>query len=184
MRTGLTALAIWGLILPGGCSRPARVLVPDIHVADQQSPEAKDAGQKMALVTLTNEQTVASFPVLRQIVADAPPILEVSVTKVANPAATPVAIFVYLAPVGKKGQAAPDKILAGNFSLYPPDRAGSFLLHVSTAFSELRAKGWASSSDEIRLVLELKRVREAQAWTPIEITISAPKWSHEKPTSQ
>ena len=105
-------------------------------------------------------------------------------TKVVNTAAAPVAIFVYLSPVGKKGQPEPEKILAGNFSLYPPDRAGSFLLHVSTAFSELRAKGWASSSKEIRLVLEMKRLREAQAWTPIEITVSAPKWSHEEPKSQ
>ena len=184
MRTVLTALAIWAVILGGACSRSGNVLGPEVRSTNQQSPEPGDAGQKRPTqVKLTNERTVASFPVAQQLLEDAP-VLEVSVTKVTNPAETPVAIFVYLAPGGKKEQPEPEKILVGNFSLYPPDRAGIFLLHASTAFTELRKKGWASGSKEVRLVLELKRLRETQAWTPLEITIGAPKWSHEEPKSQ
>ena len=152
----------------------------EIRDLEQQSPEPRETGQKTAAsVMLTNERPVASSPLARKILADAPPVLEVSVTKVINPAETPVAIFVYLTTAGKKKQPEPEKVLIGNFTLYPPDRPGNFLLRASTAFSDLRVKDWSSNSTEIRLMLELRRVSETRPWTPLQITISVPKWRQE-----
>jgi hypothetical protein len=171
----LLTVLTWALLFSGGCDRTVKV----------QSPQTRDTALSNTdptitpspeTLTLTNEYPTRSFPVDPDLLAQPPAILELSVTKVVNSALTSVAVFVYLSPIADKGKPEPEKILVGNFSLYPPDRPGKFLLPVSTAFRRLNGGHGVSKSNRVRLVLEMKRLDETSPWTPIALTISQPKW--------
>ena len=167
LRSFLAALVTWALLFSGTCCRSVKV----------QSPQPRDMEQtKGTPLTLTNERPTGSFPVTPETLAGAPSVLEVSITKVVNPAATPIAMFVYLSRAGKKGKAEPEKVLVGNFSLYPPDQPGKFLLGLSSAFEKLEAKNSVSKSSELQVVVEMKRLNDSQPWTKVEVTIDPPKW--------
>ena len=185
MRTVLSALAIWGLFLAYGCWHPANVEQSQTRNLEQQNSEPRSVEKKEAeSVVLTNNETTASFLLARQISSNPPPVLELSVTKVVNPAQTPVEILVYLEAVGNARQRGPQKILVGNFSLYPPDQPGNFLFRAANAFKEFHARGWTSESTRSLLTLEIKRINETRPWTPLKITISAPRWKNEERPSQ
>ena len=172
LRPFLAALVTWALLFSGTCCRPAKV----------QSPQTRDMEQTTGPpVTLTSERASGSFPVSPETLASAPSILELSITRVLNPAATPIVMFVYLSPAGKKGKAEPEKVLVGNFSLYPPDQPGKFLLGLSSAFEKLKAKDTVSKSSELQLTVEMKRLNDSQSWTKVEVTIDPPKWLRDEP---
>lgn len=164
----LAALMIWGLPFSGASCGSANV-----RNAQTRDTEPKPT---QAAVTLTNEHPTGSFSVESELLANPPEILEVSITKVVNSAMMPLDIFVYLSIVAEKGKPNPEKTLVGNFSLYPSDRPGKFLLSPSTAFRQLSETKTPSKSNELRLVVELKRLDETRAWTPVEVTIAQPKW--------
>lgn len=172
LRSFLAALVLWALLFSGTCCRSAKV----------QSPQPRDMEQTTGTpLTLTNERPTGSFPVRPETLASAPSILEVSITKVVNPAATPVAMFVYLLPAAKKGKAEPERVLVGNFSLYPPDQPGKFLLGLSNALEKLEGKNSASKSGEFQLVVEMQRLDDTRPWTEVEVTIDPPKWLRDEP---
>ncbi|MCM3901391.1 MAG: hypothetical protein ND866_06775 [Pyrinomonadaceae bacterium] len=171
MKSSLAALVIWALFFSGNCYRSAKV----------QGPETLDPGQeKMAPITLTKERAVNSFPVTPQTLAAAPQILEVSVTKVVNPEKLPVAIYVSLSPAGEKAVPELEKIPLGNFSLYPPDRPGKFLLQATAAFDKLKG-AVAPKANEVRLVLEMKSLDAKESSAPVEVTLAPPQWRTDEP---
>ncbi len=141
-----------------------------------QSPDSRDKGrERLAPLTLTNDRPVGYFPIAPETLAGAPPILAVSITRVVNPDETAFGIFVYLSRA-EKGYPEPERILVGNFSLYPADHPGKFLMRSSLAFRKLEAAGSLSKSSQVRLVLEMRRLREMKPWTPVAVTIAPPDW--------
>ena len=118
-------------------------------------------------VTLTNERPTGSFLLQQDLLKRAPAVLEVSLTKVENPAKKPVNIFVYLAGSNAKGVVT-EKLGVGNFSLYPVDRPGKFMLDPAPAFRKIsetkNVKVW-------RLAFELGREAD-----PVAVTIAPPNW--------
>lgn len=118
-------------------------------------------------VTLTNERPNGSFLLQQDVLKRAPAVLEVTLTKVDNPAKKPVNIFVYLAGSNAKGVVT-EKLGIGNFSLYPVDRPGKFMLDPAPAFRKIsetkNVKVW-------RLAFELGREAD-----PVEVTIAPPNW--------
>lgn len=121
-------------------------------------------------VTLTNERPTGSFVLTRDLVKRAPRVLEVSLTKVVNPRAKQVNIFVYFSDTKSTSR----KIEVGNFSLYPADRPGKFMLDAAPAFRKLNETKDAAAK-EWRVVFELDRPAE-QATSQIEVTIAPPNW--------
>jgi len=131
-------------------------------------------------VTLTNDRPTGYFPLDPETLASVPPVLAVTITKVVNPGETPFQVFVYLScqpATGEKGRTEPQKILIGNFGLYPADRPASFLLRASPAFRKLKAT--SPKPTDVRLVLEMKRIHETKPWTSIEVTVAPPEWQSE-----
>jgi hypothetical protein len=167
-RLSLAALMIWALCFVGTDCGSAKVQSP-------QSPQTKtDESTVSPVVTLTDKHPSSSSPVPASVPAGDSKVLEVVVTKVVNPNMTPVTIFVYLSD-SKKDKPEPEQNPIGNFSLYPADRPGKFLLNAAPAIN--RASGSAATSkSEMRLVFEMKRIHENKAWTSIEVTIGPPKW--------
>ena len=127
-------------------------------------------------VELTNDQTTGSFAVSADTIASAPPVVALGFSRVINPANTAFVISVYLSyrPGEAKGEAAL-RILLGNGSLYPADRPGGFRLRTSAAFRKLNA----AKARDVRLVLEMKRLRPAEPWSQVEITVQPPEWRDE-----
>jgi hypothetical protein len=150
MKLFLAALMLWSL--------PLLTLTP--------------SGERIAL---TNEHPTGSFLLPRDLLKRPPAVLEVSVTKVINPAARPINVFVYFASA-KKAEPASAKIEVGNFSLYPADRPGKFMLDPASAFRKLAETKDATSKDW-RVVFELER---QEGSSQIEVTIAAPNWKSEK----
>ncbi len=127
-----------------------------------------------APVTLTNDRPAGNFPLDAQTLASAPPFLALRITKVVNPGRTPLQIFVYLSYPPGAGRTEPERILIGNFGLFPADRPGRFLLRASTAFHKL--KTMSSKPSAVRLLLEMKRLHPKEPWTPIEVVVAPPEW--------
>jgi hypothetical protein len=151
MRRGIEVAILTALILcsTGGC--------------------AQSADEQAKAVTLNPEHTVAFFPIDRETLVTAPPTLRISVTKVANPARTPVGIYIYLSPSTKGGEV----VLVGDVALFPPDHPGSFLLGASKAFAGFRTQGRSGGA---RLKIELRRIHPERPWTPLEVTVAPPQW--------
>jgi hypothetical protein len=168
MKLFLAALTIWSLPLLGISCGSANVQVP----ASKPTPET---------ITLTNQHPTGSFPLQPDLLknlptgAEVPPVfasLQVEVTKVVNPNARAVTIFVYLSRPNEKRD-NPEKIEVGSFSLYPVDRPGSFTLDPKTAFRKASAASNDTNIKDWRLVFELEQKPE-QAPSSLEVTIAKP----------
>ena len=144
------------------------------------SSHSGEPSPSLTPVTLTNERPTGLFAVAPETLKSAPSILALSITKVVNTGETAVGISVYLTPAGAKGHPLLDKVLLGNFSLYPPDHPAGFLMPCSSAFHRLALNGSLSKSTTIQLLIQMKRIHEEKPWTPVTITIAPPEWRHEK----
>ena len=160
----IVCLLLAGALLCGDRSAEGQNVDPS---ASQAQPEPLE---------LTNSRTTGSFAVSPETLRRAPAVLALSFPRVANPASTPFAIFVYLSYRTREGKEAPPvKILLGNGSLYPADRPGGFRLRSSAAFAKLKA----AKATHVRLVLEMKRLHPAEPWSQVEITVAPPAWRSE-----
>lgn len=168
MRPGLAYLFI-GALLVGG-----------LHARGQTASGRVDG---KAALTLTNDRPSGFFLVGEKTLANAPPILALTITKVVNPGQAGLDISVYLsfqpAPSSAGAVERRDNILIGNVSLYPPDHPAGFLLRVSEAFGKLQAAGAVSRSSAVRLLIEMKRVHEGALRTPVELVVGPPEWRSE-----
>jgi hypothetical protein len=129
-----------------------------------------------APLVLTNERLTGSFPISSATLDAAPPILKLAITQVDNPKNLPFQIFAYFscdAPAAAKSPPGQQKFLVGNFGLYPSDSPAAFVLPTSAAFNKLKA---CSSTSNVRLLLEIRRIHERSVWTPLQITIAPPEW--------
>ena len=168
MKLLLAALFIWSLPLLGMSCGSANVQ----ERASEPAPET---------ITLTNQHPTGSFPLQPDSLKDlptgteVPPVfaaLQVAVTKVVNPNARAVNIFVYLSRRNEKRD-NPEKIEVGNFSLYPADRPGKFTLDPKTAFRKASAASNDTNIKDWRLVFELEQ-NPQQASSSLEVTIAKP----------
>jgi hypothetical protein len=170
MKLFLAALMIWSLPLFGMSCGSATVQEP----ASKPTPEA---------VTLTSQNPAGSFPLETDLknlpkTTDVPPsllTLQVTVTKVVNPGARAVNIFVYVARPNEKGDNPAQKIQLGSFSLYPPDSPGKFTLNGAAALRKAAEASNEATPKDWRLVFELEKPE--QGAPPLEVTIAAPMWT-------
>jgi hypothetical protein len=171
MKLLLAALAIWSLPLFGMSCGSATVQEP----ASAPTPET---------VTLTAQNPTASFPLQTDFKnlpksTDIPPsvlTLQVAVTKVVNPGARAVNIFVYLSRPNEKRDNPAQKIELGSFSLYPADSPGKFTLNGGAALRKASAASNETNLKDWHLVFELEQKPE-QGSSPLEVTIAAPMWT-------
>ena len=169
VRLTLTALMIWALCFVGADCGSAKIQSP--RSSNQKIEELPAA----SVLTLTNDQPKKSLPIKAGELASDAEVLEVSITKVKNPGMTPLSIFVYLSD-SAKGKSESELHLVGNFSLYPPDQPGKFLLSAAPELRNLLLSVGAAKGHDLRLVFELKRIHENRDWTPVEVTIAQPTW--------
>jgi len=131
-------------------------------------------------VTLTDAKPSGFFPLPEKVLASAPRILSLTITKVVNPAGTALDIAVYLSfePASATGRTTGrrERILIGNISLYPPGHPAGFLMPVDEAFGKLEAAAPASHSSNVRLLIEMRRVHARIPWTPVELVVAPPAW--------
>jgi len=154
--------------------------------AGGQSRNSQDERSAVAAVTLTNDRPSGSLPLDLETVAQAPPVLALTVKKVVNPGNVSLGISVYLtyllpAPASGTSERPRKKSLIGNVSLYPPDHPAGFLLRATGAFREIREAGAISKSSDVRLLLEMKRVHEKQPWSQVELVFAPPEWRQTEP---
>ena len=172
----IAGFAIWALFLSGATCAPRTNQGPQNErpQANQPSQSAPKENQPMAhSITLTQEHISDSLPIDVKAIPNDAQALQVPVTKVHNPESTQLSIYVYLA-LPKATTVKEQRKLIGNFSLYPADRGGKFIVSAGDAVRLLKGKG--AAPENAQLVFELKRIHEDKPWTPIEITIEEPAW--------
>jgi hypothetical protein len=165
MTPAVYGLLVWALLLGGARS------------AGRSPGGGAERPGKPTPVTLTNDRPTGYFPLDPETLASAPPVLALRITRVVNPGETPFQIFVYLScqqGAGEKGRTEPEKILMGNFGLYPADSSAGFRLRASNAFRKLKAA--SSNPTDVRLLLEMKRIHETRPWTPVAVVVAPPAW--------
>jgi hypothetical protein len=163
MNAVFCALLIWSLPFVGASCGSASVQQTSGVEKRPASTVAKD------VVVLTIEHPTGSFKIERALLERPPEVLEISVTKVVNPTASPVDIFVYVSAAAENEKTEPEKQLVGTFSLYPADRPGKFMLSPAAAFRKFSETSKSSSAE---LLFEMKVGTENKA--PVEVTIEKP----------
>jgi hypothetical protein len=166
LRAMFAAVGIWLVLVMGPCGSASRV----------QGPQQQETVTAEKPLTLTTEHPTGAFSLAPATVIAAPPVLELSVEKIANPAMIPFGIFAYLVPETAEAPSDDEKILIGNVSIYPPDRPGKFSMRASTAFEKLRAKG----KSQARLLIEMKALRDTKPGESLEVTVAPPTWRKEE----
>lgn len=170
MTAAVCALLAWGLFSYGSQAGSQVTHAPD-----------KDRGTS-ASVTLSTAHPMGSFPVGAETLAVAPPILALRIAKVVNPDKTPFGISVYLSyQLGGREKISVERkrILIGEFGIFPTDRPAGFLLRASHAFDELAAAGSNLKPNKVRLLVEMKRLRDNKPPGQIKVTIASPEWRDE-----
>ena len=175
MNLFLVALTIWSLLLCGGFARVQEPVRP--QEPTRPTPELALTPPVAPTATLTNERPTASFAAYPDL-NDPPTMLEVSVTKIVNPALKPITIFVHLSPVSEKADAAPPKFAVGSFRLDPADQPAKFMLDPAAAFRKAAETKETANTKEWLVVYELEKRPEKEA-TRLEVTI-APLWRRDK----
>lgn len=175
-KTILAALLIWAFGFSG--VECGSTNAPPPQSREQSSAKRAEESSATPPVVLTDKQPRSSWEVNVDTLARDAETLEVGITKVVNPGMTPVEIYVYLAIAEKEKSRSSTKLI-GNFSLYPPDQPGNFLLNAAPALRQISSAAGTSKPD-VRLVFEMKRVDETRAWTPVELHVAPPKWSAAK----
>lgn len=174
MKLFLAALMIWSLPLLGVSCGSASVQEPaPAQPAAKSEPSPTPA---LETVTLTNEHPTGSFALPAALFKNPPSSLEVSITKIVNPAKKPVVILVYLFP--RSGKGASDTVEVGNFALYPVDRPGKFMLSAA-ALRAVAAGKDASVPRAWELIFELDKQGQDGS-SPLEVTIAQPNWKSDK----
>jgi hypothetical protein len=126
-----------------------------------------------AELVLSNMQPIGRIQIPAEIRSTPLPYLEVPVSVISNPERTPFAIFVSLE---WRHQGTVQTIVLGNFTPYPADQTGSFMLRASKGFEKLREMGPNLDGDPIFLLLEMKRVHASKPWTSVRVTIAPVRW--------
>lgn len=125
-------------------------------------------------LTLTDKQPLSRMQIPPSVRAAPQPYLEIPVSRISNPQATGISIYVYLEWTRAGGPA--EKIVLGNFAPYPANQAGTFMLSASTGFEKLKQMGASLEQDHVVLLLELKRLHPNRSWTPVQVTIAPVRW--------
>jgi hypothetical protein len=112
------------------------------------------------------------------VIDEAPPILEISVSKIENAEDLPFSVRVSLVLQGASCGTARRQIALGNFSVFPPNQPGRYALRVSGAFRTLRAAGFDASQCDVSLVVRIEKISQIRAWTPLRVQIQPPEWRH------
>jgi hypothetical protein len=146
-----------------------------LHAMEAAAPGK--AVESSSDVTLTEIQPVARIPLPAAIRAAPAPILEIPLARISNPQEMSFSIFVSLEwSRTAQGAARKEKILLGNFTVYPPDRPGNYILRASTTFEKLKALGADLVRDQIVVALEMKRTNPNQPWSPVQVEIGPLRW--------
>jgi hypothetical protein len=151
-----------------------------LHAIQAAEPEkVEDSTSK---VTITNAQPIARIQLPAGIRVAPAPILEIPVVKISNPQEMSFSIFASL-EWRRYGQGSTgiEKILLGNFTVYPPDQTGSYMLRSSTAFEKLKAMGADLVRDQVVILLEMKRTNPNKAWSAVVVEIGPLRWRSENP---
>jgi hypothetical protein len=129
----------------------------------------------MDSTVLTAERPVASHPLDLAAVPRGATAVEVTLLRVENPSLTPFTVRVRLA-LGPPGGALADTVVLGEFSAYPPDRAGRYVVGVPPqAAAALRAHGAGAAALVFELVPISPRAAPAQ---PVRVQVGRVAWRH------
>jgi hypothetical protein len=134
-----------------------------------------------SVATLSDRSPEARIRIERSVLADAPAVLELTLTKVDNKQRTPFSIFVSIVWF-QRGEPWADprgKLRIGQFSVHPSDSPGTYLLRSSGAFAHLSELAVDPESVDFALLLEMERVSESQPWTHVTVSIAEPRWRAE-----
>jgi hypothetical protein len=158
------------LLIAGYLCGPAPVQVPHPEKAVEATSE----------IILTETEPMARVHLPANVRSIPVPFLEIPITLISNPREMPFSIFVYLEWTrSTDGPDARQRTLLGNFTVYPPNQPGKFLLRTSKGFERLKRMGANLEADQIFLFLEMKRVDPSKPWAPIRATIGPVRWRSE-----
>lgn len=147
-----------------------------------QAAELEKVVDSTSEVTLTETHPVTRIRLPASIRAAPAPILEVPVLRISNPQEMSFSIFAFLEwSRPAQGPTGNDKILVGNFTIYPPDRTGSYMLRASTAFEKLKGMGADLARDQVVILLEMKRTNPNKAWSAVVVEIAPLRWRSDNP---
>ncbi len=167
MNALLGVLLLWSLpFLGASCGSPG--------VQSTPQSETRPASTAKDVLTLTTEHPTGSFKVEPGLLNRAPEVLQVVVTKVTNPAASAVDIFVYVASARRDMR--PRKCWWELSVCILRIVRASLCWDLAEAFRKFSEK--RKSSEDVRLVFEMKLPAENKS--PVEVTIESPNWGERK----
>lgn len=125
-------------------------------------------------VTLTSARPVGWISIDAAQVAGRPPVVELVVTRVQNPAGVPISLSASLQRTDRPSEEGTAGRI-GSVTFFPPDRPGKYRLDTSGAFRSLEAAD-LRPADRLKLRLEIRPVHAQQDWPGIEVEVAPPRW--------
>jgi hypothetical protein len=133
-----------------------------------------------AELMLTDAQPLGRIQIPSSVRSAPVPFLEIPISRIANPEEMGFSVFVYLEWTRPdSGGRAAEKVLLGNFTPYPADQPGVFMLRASKGFEKLKEMGANLNRDQVVLLLELKRIHPDKPWTSVQVTAAPARWRSE-----
>ena len=159
---------MWLNLIMAGCLSCS----PAIQVAAPETAADSSRG-----VTLTETQPEARIQLPSNTRSSPAAVLEVPVVRISNPDKMSFSIFVYLEWCRPgEGPARNEKILVGNFTVFPPDRTGRYTVRTSTGFERLKTMGADLPRDQVVFLLEMKRTNPNKPWSTVVVEIAPLDW--------
>jgi hypothetical protein len=137
-------------------------------------------GRETPELILSDTKPTARAPIPAAFWNHPKPILEVPISRIENASQLSFSIFVYV-EWASTNSGSPHKTLLGNFSIYPPDRVGIYVLRASEGLRPLLSSGIPPEERHASVLLELKPTSPNSTWRPIQVSVAPVRWRDDSP---
>ena len=129
-----------------------------------------------AEVTLTEAHPWGSLAMPSASLSPQKSLLEVPVIHIVNPEMVPFSISLYLEWTGSRnGSPALTRVPLGDFSVYPADQTGRYLVLASDALRKYHDAG-GTDAREVKIVLRLRPNAKPRHKAPVQVTVGRFAW--------
>lgn len=132
-------------------------------------------GKETPELILTDTKPTARVPIPAAFWNRPKPILEVPISRIENTSQISFSIFVYV-EWASTNPGSPHKKLLGNFSVYPPDGTGTYVLRASEGLRPLVSSGIPPEERHASVLLELKPTTPNSLWKSIQVSVAPVRW--------
>lgn len=140
-------------------------------------------GKEPSELILSDTNPTGRVPIPAAFWSHPKPFLEVPISRIENASQISFSIFAYV-EWASTSLGAPHRTLLGNFTVYPPDRTGTYVLRASEGLRPLVSSGIPPEERRASVLLELKPASPNSRWRSIQVSVAPVRWRDDSPGTE